>query len=71
MSQPTDGGWNEYRRLVLQELKVLHEDNVELKNHIADLKAAVAVLQFKSGLWGFVAGAIPSVSALAYMAINK
>lgn len=72
MSQQTsDGSWIEYRRLILQELQVLHTDNVELKNHIADLKAAVAVLQFKSGLWGFVAGAIPSVSALAYMAINK
>jgi len=73
------GDWDEYRRLILQELLRLSTGIAELKTQLAflhasdlaSIKAEIAVLKFKSGLWGFVAGAIPSVAALAYMAISK
>ena len=38
---------------------------------IAEVKAQIAVLQFKSGVWGFLAGAIPSAVAIIYVMVSK
>lgn len=78
MPEEVQGGWDEYRRLVISELERLHsaqgETNVKLDairsdfnraiaslkdDQIAKLWSEIAVLKFKSGLWGGVAGAIP------------
>jgi len=74
----SEGGWDEYRRLILQELQRLHEGVAEVNGklsaltslEIAGLKAEIAVLKFKSGLWGFAAGAIPGAAALIYAAVR-
>jgi hypothetical protein len=80
MSPPDDqGDWGEYRRLILQELQRLHDGINEVKNQImvlhaseiAGIKAEIAVLQIKSGVWGFVAGAVPSAVAIAYIFLSK
>lgn len=74
MAPESEGDWGEYRRLILQTLQNLQESIVALDGkisalstmRIAALEAQVAVLQFKSGLWGFAAGAIPGAAALIY-----
>ena len=73
------GDWGEYRTLILAELKRLSEgiDSVKMKidemhaSDIGDLKAQMAVLQFKSGVWGFMAGAIPGFAAAFYVVFHK
>jgi hypothetical protein len=79
MQQPeSQGDWVEYRRLILQELQRLADGISDVKIQLATLhsmdiaaiKAEIAVLRFKSGLWGAVAGAIPSVAALIYVTLK-
>jgi hypothetical protein len=73
-----DGDWAEYRRLILQELQRLHEGIGEVKGQIsaltkadiAEIRAEIAVLKFKSGLWGFVAGALPSSVTALYVLLR-
>jgi hypothetical protein len=75
----TDGDWGEYRRLILQELQRLHDGITDVKTRIdvlhasdlASIKSEIAVLKFKAGVWGLVAGAIPGVAALLYTALHK
>ncbi len=43
---------------------------VAIRREIADVRSDISVLQFKSGLWGFAAGAIPSALALIYTLIK-
>lgn len=78
MAPEGDGDWGEYRRLILQELQRLHEGVAEVNGkigvlsslEIASIKAEIAVLKFKSGLWGFAAGAIPGALALIYSMVK-
>ena len=82
-AQIQQGDWGEYRTLILAELKRLNDgiDAVKIKvelmhnSDIGDLKASMAVLkaelQMKSGIWGFLAGAIPSLSAVLYVLLHK
>lgn len=68
-------GWNEYRRLVVQQL----EDNArdvaaarkELGEKIDALRVDVVALKVKAGLWGAVAGVIPAAIAAAIWLIVK
>lgn len=78
MVPESEGDWGEYRRLILAELTRLSDGISEVKGQIgalhsselAGIKAQIAVLQFKSGLWGFAAGAIPGAIALLYAAVK-
>lgn len=75
--------WDEQRALVLAELKRLHQGIEDVKSkldglrgsEIASLNSRIAVmeaeLKMKSGVWGFVAGAIPAVVALIYFVVSK
>lgn len=76
MAHENEGDWGEYRRLILQELQRLHEAIDDVKSQIAALnnleiasiKAEIAVLKFKAGILGLLAGAIPGLVALIYAA---
>lgn len=78
-SKPPQGDWGEYRTLILAELKRLHDGIEEVKekidtlhaSEIGAIKAQIAVLQFKSGVWGFLAGAVPSALAITYVMVSK
>ena len=78
MSQETEGDWGEYRRLILQELQRLHEGIAEVKGQVsalhtrelAGIQAELAVLKFKSGVWGFMAGAIPAMAIAIYTVLK-
>lgn len=79
MPPENEGDWGEYRRLILAEITRLSDGISELKGQIstlsslelAGIKAEIAVLKFKSGLWGFAAGAIPSALATVYSVLHK
>lgn len=79
------GDWAEYRRLILQELQRLHEGIGEVNGRLSNLNKAeiaeirangvrnseeIAVLKFKSGLWGFAAGALPSSLAVLWILLK-
>ncbi len=78
MALESEGDWGEYRRLILAELTRLSDGISEVKGQIgalhslelAGIKAEIAVLKFKSGLWGFAAGAVPGAIALIYAAVK-
>ncbi len=42
--------------------KVVRDDLQWIRNHIVDMRADIAGLKVKSGVWGFLAGLIPSVT---------
>jgi hypothetical protein len=68
---PPAPGWNEYKLLVLDQLEKACKkiDDLERKmdtfraDDIANVKVEIALLKQKAGLWGAVAGLIPSVIA--------
>lgn len=66
-----DEDWNEYRRLVLAELKRLTERIDTLTDRIARMESGMAVLQFRSGLIGALLGALGGAIPAIIWAINK
>lgn len=68
------GSWTEYRRLVVQQLanlsRELGETNAKIdslrNDQLAKIWAEIAVLKFKSGLWGAVSGAVIAVGAVLF-----
>ena len=64
-------GWNEYKLLVLDQIERLSRQVTELErkvdafraDDIASVKVDIALLKQKAGLWGAVAGLIPSALA--------
>lgn len=78
-SKTPQGDWAEWRTHVLEELKRLSSGVEGVKERIDEMnstelgaiKAQIAVLQVKSGVWGFLAGAIPSAIAVIYMLLHK
>lgn len=66
------GGWDEYQRLVLSELERLDRERAELELRIRSTESSIIWLQAKAGLWGFLAGMIPSIGALVTaLALNR
>ena len=60
MTPPNTDGWMEYRKHVLSELE-RHSDGLEiLQRDVAAIHSEIAALKVKAGLWGLVAGAIPT-----------
>lgn len=69
----------EYRDSLQSEFLRVHTklDKVEGKlddlraSELSQMKADIAVLQIKAGVWGLIGGAIPAVVVLIYMAVSK
>ena len=72
---PSNGEWNEYRRLVLAELRRLDEtmqstevklleELKEVRNDLQKTNNSLSALQAKAGLLGFMAGLLVSVASL-------
>ena len=53
------GGWSEYQRLVLSELKRLDEAIEKLVKSVNQLSRDVEMLKVKAGIWGAVGASIP------------
>jgi hypothetical protein len=71
----TSNGWNEWSRYVLSELKRLNLVVEELRKEVAtgnsDTKSAIATLNAKSGLVGFIGGMVPAIVVLIYFLVGK
>jgi len=64
--------WSVWENHVLDELKELKREAKRATSEISDFKTELALLKLKSGLWGFVAGAIPVAgSILLWMLKNQ
>lgn len=79
MATKAQGDFAEHRALILAELQRLNSLLESLRTRIdqmntieiGKLKEQMAVLQFKSGLWGMVAGCIPGIAAVLYSVLHK
>lgn len=66
-----DKNWDHYRIYVIETLTLLNTEVKAIRTDINDLKSQVQVLNWKSGLWGAVAGAIPVLVVLIVWIIQK
>ncbi len=64
-SSLSDNDWDEYKIYVTKTLEALVEnvDSLRTKD-IPSIKTDIQSLKIKSGLWGFVAGAVPVALAI-------
>ncbi len=58
-----DNGWKEWKNHVLSELDRLKPIQTDLTN----IKVAIENLKVKSGIWGAIAGIIPSMGVIVYL----
>jgi len=58
-----EGGFDEYRRLILAKLEALEQRAEKLQGDMTDLKVSVGRLQMWSALWGALAGIIGTALA--------
>lgn len=56
---PDTDGWSGYERLVMRSLDDLKSDVKILRDDSSKMKADLAALQVKAGVWGGLAGLIP------------
>lgn len=66
-----DNGWNEWSRHVLAELERLNDCQEKIETDVKQISVDIAMLQVKAGVWGAIAGLIPSVLVLIYVLIKK
>jgi len=59
MPPTTDNGWSEWSRHVLAELERLNACYERLDARFGLFSSDLAVLKYKSGVWGAMAGSIP------------
>lgn len=58
-------GWDEYRIMVVNELRRLNDNLERTNDKVDDLGRKVAALQVKAGVWGILGGLVPLTIALA------
>lgn len=56
--------WSEWSKHVLSELEELKSEVKAGRDEISNLRLELVLLKFKSGLWGFAAGALPVIGSL-------
>ena len=62
--QSPPNGWTEWSKYVLKALEANEKDHEKIMAILNEQNKQLAMLQVKSGVWGFAAGAIPSVLLL-------
>jgi len=67
----TANGWNEYSRLVLNELERLNENYEKLEAGVIEIKVDIAKLQVKSGVWGLAGGAISVLITILFLVLRR
>ena len=72
MEAPRGGnGWEAWGNHVLKELERLDECNTEQQKMITALQVEQGMLKTKSGIWGGIAGLIPSLGLLVYYIVKN
>jgi len=57
--ESNDNGWKEYKQLVMAELKRFNSYQEKLDKKLDKIIVDIATLKVKSGIWGFLGGALP------------
>lgn len=67
---PNPNGWNEWSKFVLKDIEQRHlwEDKIEEKLEV--MGKDIVRLQMKSGIWGAIAGLIPSTVVVIYFLLK-
>lgn len=63
-------GWRDWSKFVLHELERLNDCYDALRKQQEDIRLEIRELKVKSGIWGFVAGAVPVCITLAVILIK-
>lgn len=58
MPPSREGGFDEYRMLIMESLKSLQSEIAGMRNDITAIKVAVGQLQVRAGLLGALGGAL-------------
>jgi len=61
----TSNGWNEWSRHVLAELTRLNDGYESMRQQLESIRVELTSLQVRAGLWGALAGAVPTAVAVA------
>lgn len=56
-----NNGWSKYEKLILSEIKDLKTSVKDMANTLGTINTRVTVLEWKSGLWGALAGLITAI----------
>jgi len=59
-----NNGWNEWKNLVLSELKQLREGQKDSVSATQTLREDIVALKLKAGIWGLIGGSVPVITLL-------
>lgn len=68
---PNPNGWNEWSKHVLTELERLSKVCDDIRKQQERIRIDIATLKVKSGVWGAIAGLIPSGLVLIYILLRS
>lgn len=71
MANAQPNGWNEWSKYVLKALETNEKDHEKMMGLLQEQNKQIAMLQVKSGVWGFAAGAIPTLLLLAAWVVQQ
>ncbi len=66
-----DGGWDEYRRLVVDTLDRLDHNIGDLKKSVDVANINIAMLKVKAGFWGALGGLMAGLAAYLMAKFGK
>ncbi len=64
---PADNGFSKWENYILKELKRLGDVVIEFNKKLDEINVAIGVLKMKSGIWGAIAGLIPTSIVIIYL----
>lgn len=59
-------GWPEYQRLVMAKLESLEAGQKETRGDIANLRVDMGVMKVKAGMFGAIAGTVPTALGILW-----
>jgi hypothetical protein len=63
-----EGGFDEYRMLIMESLKSLQSELKAMREDITEIKVAVGQLQVRAGMWGAAGGLLAGAVISAIVA---
>ena len=66
-----NGEFNEYKRLIVYELKRLSDAIKELDRKERKNRDDIIIIKVKAGIWGLIGASIPTIIAIALLLIKS
>ena len=67
----SENNWSVWSKFVLAEIKRAHKEVEKQGEIIGEMKLEIAMLKVRAGLWGALAGAIPSLAVAIWLIIKN